>query len=123
MATDPAAPPVRDDEYPGTAVAGAAIATFFFPIISLIAALLLMSNEQGRKRAQLRMWAWASGGWLAVQSLIFIIAVAAIASSGPDFDSDGPCQGGPQIGYSAVVQPDGTYVIPCVFGGSVTMRE
>lgn len=49
--------------YPGAAVAGAAIATVCFPFIALIVALLLQGGQaDARKRAQLRTWAWASGG-------------------------------------------------------------
>ena len=47
--------------YEGAAVAGAVLATLFFPFIALIAALLLQGNEQDpRKKSQLRTWAWAS---------------------------------------------------------------
>ena len=52
--------------YEGAAVAGAALATVFFPFVSLIAALLLQGSQTDpRKRAQLRTWAWVSGGRLA----------------------------------------------------------
>ena len=51
--------------YTGAAVAGAVLATLFFPFISLIAALLLQGGETDPvKRSQLRTWAWVSGGWL-----------------------------------------------------------
>ena len=51
--------------YPGAAVAGAVLGTLFFPFISLIAALLLQGSQPDpQKRAQLRTWAWVSGGWL-----------------------------------------------------------
>jgi hypothetical protein len=65
-----------DAGYPGAAVAGAALATVFFPFIAVIAALLLQGNESDpRKRAQLRTWAWASGGWL-----LFGVVVAVVLS-------------------------------------------
>jgi hypothetical protein len=52
--------------YNGAAVAGAVLATVFFPFISLIAALLLQGGQTDpHKRSQLRTWAWISGGWLA----------------------------------------------------------
>jgi hypothetical protein len=55
---EPSVAPRTDEQYPAPDVLGAAIATFFFPIISLIAALLLMSTEESpRKRGQLRTWA------------------------------------------------------------------
>ena len=122
MATDPAA--VRADEYPGSAVLGAVIATLFFPLISLIAALMLMSNQANeRKRGQLRTWAYASGGWILAQVIIAVILFASIASSQPEVDRSGPCVGGPEIGADALQQPDGTFVFPCVFGGTMTMEE
>ena len=49
--------------YTGAAVAGAVLATLFFPLIALIAALVLQGGQHDpRKRSQLRTWAWASGG-------------------------------------------------------------
>ncbi len=56
---------------------GAAIATFFFPVISLIAALMLMSGQQNdRKRGQLRTWAWVSAGWILLQVLFGVLLLA-----------------------------------------------
>jgi len=60
--------------YNGPAVAGAVLATLFFPLIALIAALLLMGNESNpRKRSQLRTWAWASGGLMVLGVVLFAI--------------------------------------------------
>jgi hypothetical protein len=60
--------------YTGAAVAGAVLATLFFPFISLIAALLLQGGQTDpRKRAQLRTWAWASGGWMVFWVLILVL--------------------------------------------------
>jgi hypothetical protein len=74
MEAGPAAP---DTGYDGAAVAGAVLATVFFPFVALIAALLLQGNESDRrKKAQLRTWAWWSGGWL-----VFGVAFAVILSS------------------------------------------
>jgi uncharacterized membrane protein len=68
--------------YDGAAVLGGVLATVFFPVISLIAALLLQGSQPDPvKRGQLRTWAWVSAGWLAVQAIIFVIAVAALSSS------------------------------------------
>ena len=62
-----AAPP-EEDGYAGASVAGAVLATVFFPFIALIAALLLLGGQtEPRKRSQLRTWAWVSGGWLAFE--------------------------------------------------------
>jgi hypothetical protein len=50
----------------------------FFPFISLIAALLLQASQADpQKRAQLRTWAWASGGWL-VFGLVFTVLFALV---------------------------------------------
>jgi hypothetical protein len=72
----------EDSGYDSAAVLGAVLATIFFPLIALIAALLLQGNEHHpAKRAQLRKWAWLSGGWIAVQAIFFVIIFIAIASS------------------------------------------
>jgi hypothetical protein len=60
--------------YTGAAVAGAALGTVFFPLISLIAALLLQGGQSDpRKKAQLRTWAWISGGWLAFGVVVAVV--------------------------------------------------
>jgi hypothetical protein len=60
--------------YTGAAVAGAVLGTVFFPFISLIAALLLQGNESDpRKKAQLRTWAWISGGWLVFGVVVTVV--------------------------------------------------
>ena len=65
MGADSASSASSGAGYTGAAVAGAVLATLFFPFISLIAALLLQGGETDPvKRSQLRTWAWASGGWL-----------------------------------------------------------
>ena len=69
--------------YPGAAVAGAVLATLCFPLIALIAALLLQGGQPDpRKKAQLRTWAWASGGWLVFGVLIGILLVSVASGSG-----------------------------------------
>lgn len=69
--------------YEGVAVAGAVLATVFFPFISLIAALLLQGGQSDpRKRAQLRTWAWASGGWLAFGVVIVVVLSLVTLSPG-----------------------------------------
>ena len=63
-----------EEEYPTSAMVGAGLATFFFPLISLIVALLLLGGQRSeRKRAQLRTWAWASVGWIALWVLVVLI--------------------------------------------------
>ncbi len=89
MTMEPSAAPRADDEYPAPAVLGAAIATFFFPVISLIAALILMSGQRNeRKRGQLRTWAWASAGWILLQVLIAVVLVATFATSSTEIEID-----------------------------------
>jgi hypothetical protein len=69
--------------YDGAAVAGAVLATLFFPFVALIAALLLQGGEQDlRKKRQLRTWAWVSGGWLVLDFLFVLLAVGAFAVHG-----------------------------------------
>jgi membrane protease YdiL (CAAX protease family) len=63
-----------DTGYNGAAVAGAVLATMLFPFIAVIAALLLQGNESDpRKKAQLRTWAWASGGWLVLGVVMVVV--------------------------------------------------
>jgi hypothetical protein len=67
-----------DAGYTGAAVAGTVLATLFFPLIALIAALLLMGNENNpRRRSQLRTWAWASGGLVALGVVLVVLALVA----------------------------------------------
>ena len=64
------------DGYSGAAFLGAVLATIFFPLIALIAALLLQGGQEDpRKRSQLRIWAWVSAGWTAVGVLLVVLAV------------------------------------------------
>jgi hypothetical protein len=115
--------PAPQDEYPNSAVLGATLGTLFFPVVSLIAALVLMGRQSSERRsAQLRTWAFASAGWIAVQLVILLIVFAAIASSGPSVDRSGPCVGGPEPGADGRSVGDDKYVFPCIGGGTVTMR-
>lgn len=67
-------PAGSDAGYTGAAVAGAVLATLFFPFISLIAALLLQGSEPDpQKKAQLRTWAWISGGWLVFWFIVTVL--------------------------------------------------
>jgi hypothetical protein len=109
--------------YTGAPVAGAILATLFFPLIALIVALLLLGGQRDpRKRASLRMWAWSSGGWLVLQ-LIVVIAIAVSISHSSGVDRSGPCKGGPDPGATGTdISGNGTrFVIPCSFGGTATV--
>jgi hypothetical protein len=109
--------------YSGAPMAGAALATLFFPFISLIAALLLQGGQSDpRKKSQLRTWAWVAGGWLVFWAVILIVLANVTVGSG-SVDRSGPCQGGPKIGATATQIPGKTneFVQPCGFGGSQTI--
>ncbi|MFZ0342680.1 MAG: hypothetical protein WAL31_10140 [Gaiellaceae bacterium] len=72
--------------YDGAAVAGAVLATLFFPLIALIAALLLLGNERSpQRRSQLRTWAWASGGLMVLDLVLVLLAVGTLSGSGSGF--------------------------------------
>ena len=96
MEADTSPPPAQEDSgYPGVAVAGAVLATLFFPLIALIAALLLQGGQSdSRKRSQLRTWAWASGGLMLLDLLLVLLAVGAFAGSDHSTgSSSGECVG------------------------------
>jgi hypothetical protein len=79
----------EEDGYPGPTIAAAVLMTLFFPLISLIAALLLLGRERNpAKRSSLRTWAIATGVWIALYVLVGIGLVIAV-SSGSDV---GPVQ-------------------------------
>ena len=117
-------PPEEAGEgYTGAAVAGAVLATLFFPFISLIAALLLQGGQTDpRKKAQLRTWAWASGGLLVLGFVLVLLAVGAFAHGASSVNHSGPCQGGPEMGATGKQVPGhpNKFVFPCVFGGTET---
>ena len=70
--------------YDGATVLGAVLATVFFPVIALIAALLLQGGQPDPvKRGQLRTWAWVSAGWIAVQVIGAVLLFISIASLHP----------------------------------------
>jgi len=115
--------PVPQDEDPSSAVLGATLATLFFPLISLIVALVLMGQQRSeRKRAQLKTWAWASAGWIALQFVVGLVVFAAVSSSGPSVDRSGPCLGGADISAGGTSTDGVNFVFPCVDGGTVTQR-
>jgi hypothetical protein len=85
------APPglVADDTpYSTGATVGAVLLSAFMPVIALIAALVLRSQERGSRRRQfLKNWAIGSAVWLCTW-LIPLIALGSIGSAGSG------CQGG-----------------------------
>lgn len=111
--------------YAGASVAGAVLATLFFPFISLIAALLLLGGQTDpRKRSQLRTWAWASGAWI-VLGLVLVLLVAGVigGSASGSVSRSGPCVGGPKVGATGTQVPGSTtrFVEPCVISGTETV--
>jgi hypothetical protein len=73
----------HDDPYPPPATLGAAVATFFFPVISLIAGLFLLAGEQREvRRSQIRMWIWASVAWMLIQVLVVVLLLGVFSSGG-----------------------------------------
>jgi hypothetical protein len=64
------------DRYTGAEIAGAVLATLFFPLIGLVAALVLLNGQSNpAKRKSLRSWAWVSAG-LMVLDVLFVVAAA-----------------------------------------------
>jgi hypothetical protein len=123
MEAGTSAPAEAGSGYTGAAVAGAILATLFFPLISLIVALLLLGGQSdSRKRASLRMWAWSSGGWLVLQ-VIVVIAIAVSISHSSSVDRSGPCVGGPDPSATGKdISGNGTrFVVPCTFSGTATV--
>jgi hypothetical protein len=125
MEASTSTPPEAGSGYTGAAVAGAALATLFFPLISLIAALLMQGGQSDpRKKAQLRTWAWVSAGWLALGVVVAILLVSVGSGSGSGSSThSGPCVGGPKIGATGTQVPGSTtkFVEPCAISGSQTI--
>jgi fumarate reductase subunit D len=64
----------EESGYDTAAVAGAALASVFFPLIALIVALLLMGGQRDPgKRSQLRTWAWVSGALLVLEVVVLLV--------------------------------------------------
>jgi hypothetical protein len=118
--------------YPGSTVAAAVLATIFFPVISLIVAVVLLGNQRDpAKRRGLRTWAWGSVGWCVVQILIGIVLFSAGSGgtgvgpiNGGEVDRAGPCVGGPEIGATGKdISGNGTkFVIPCSISGTTIVK-
>lgn len=110
-------------DYDGGAKTGAVLLAFFIPLVALIIALVLRSSESSPvRRASLRIWALVSGVWLGVGLLIAIIALAAVASSGPKVSHTGPCIGGPAMGGTGTPVGNGNYRFACEDGGTTIVH-
>jgi hypothetical protein len=128
MEAPASAPTPGERAYPSSTLAAAAVATLFFPVISLIAALFLLGNERNPgKRSMLRTWAFAAAGFLVLQALVVLLAFVTFASGSAGdigIDRSGPCIGGPEIGATGKdISGNGTkFVVPCAFGGTTTVE-
>ena len=125
MEAGASARPERGWGYSSSAFAGAVLGTLFFPLVSLIAALVLLGGQKDpQKRGALRTWAWASGGWIIVQVILVIALSTAVfsGSSGSGVERNGPCVGGPVPNAEGKDVGDGKrFVLPCTFGGTETV--
>jgi hypothetical protein len=122
--------PLISGPYPQSYVAGAAVATFMAPFISVVVASVLLGSEQAPARQrQLRTWRNASAAWLAVYALFVVILFSAVLNA---FDngvpgSSGACRGGIDdfdwtgTSYTSIDGKHWTAVYPCVDGGSTTV--
>jgi hypothetical protein len=118
--------PEKRSPYPGSTIAVAAVATLFFPLITLIVALVLYGSERDpARRSALRNWALASGGWIVAQLLIGLVLFFVGSGGGVGVDRSGPCVGGPVMGASGRdISGNGTkFVIPCSVSGTVTVSS
>jgi hypothetical protein len=67
------------ERYTGAEIAGAVVATLLFPLIGLVAALMLLNGESNpAKRSSLRSWAWLSGGLMALDVLVVALAAGVL---------------------------------------------
>src|SRR3954467_12214061 len=74
--------PVISGPYPQSYVAGAAVATFMVPFISVIvASVLLGSGPAPARQRQLRTWRNASAAWLAAYALFVLILFSAVLNA------------------------------------------
>jgi hypothetical protein len=59
------------ERYTGAEISGAVLATLFFPLIGLVAALMLLKGQSNpAKRKSLRSWAWVSAGLMVLDALV-----------------------------------------------------
>lgn len=122
----PASAPTSEERagYPSSTVAAAVIATLFFPVVSLIAALFLLGNQSDpARRSALRTWALAAAAWLALQAVVAVLMFAAFWAGSGGSDLSGPCVGGPKIGAAGRdIAGNGTkFVVPCAISGTTTV--
>jgi hypothetical protein len=67
------------ERYTGAEIAGAVLATLFFPLIGLVAALILLNGQSNpAKRKSLRSWAWVSAGLMVLDALVVAVLAGAI---------------------------------------------
>jgi MFS family permease len=108
--------------YGWASVAGAVLATLFFPFVSLIVALLLLGAQEDRvKRRSLRTWAWSSAAWLVAG--VGIVLALWLGGSSSGVERSGPCVGGPQVNADGKAVPGSRtrFVVPCAISGTATV--
>ncbi len=67
------------DRYTGAEIAGAVLATLFFPLIGLVAAVVLLNGQSNpAKRKSLRSWAWVSAGLMVLDALVVAVVAGAL---------------------------------------------
>ncbi len=115
----PQPPLAGDPPYSGGATVGAILLSVFMPLIALIAALVLRSQERRQKRRQfLKNWAIGSAIWMCTGWLIPLIALSTATSGASG------CQGGinqlipPSYQSNDGVHWQATYT--CMNGGTET---
>jgi fumarate reductase subunit D len=124
MEAGASAPPKGGSPYGTASVVGAALAALFFPLISLIVALLLLGAQgDPAKRRSLRAWALASAAWLVLGVLIVLALWAGLGGSSSGVDRIGPCVGGPKLNATGNAVPGSTtrFVVPCAISGTETV--
>jgi hypothetical protein len=117
----PGMPPL-DEPYPPSAVLVAVVATLTVPFISLIAALVMRSDETSpRRRSQLAQWAAASGAVMVV-GVVLVLSVLGTFASSVGGGGGGACKGPIDrlTPPSYVSTSDGEWqkVLSCVGGGT-----
>jgi len=114
--------PDEDVSYGSEMTIVAVLLTIIVPLIALIAALVLRSQETRQRRRQfLKNWAIAAAAWMCTGWLVALIAFASIAASVGGASS---CQGGiDQLVPPMYQSGDGvhwTATYQCMNGGSLT---
>ena len=108
--------PVGED-YPLLIKLLAVVASFFFSLITLIVALVMLSSERNPlRRSFLKLWAGISAAAIIIP-LVLLFGVASGGGTGGS-NEKGPCVGGPAMGASGTPDANGYVTFPCAISGS-----